>query len=107
LQRQSFTSRRLTIVQRTIPLLPQLVATTATAMLSGLTSNVDEHEQTRGGICAAAVSISRRDRSGIFPQAYRNDNHGKLLMMAPGLMIAPSYDRSGALGFRCVNDAAN
>ena len=36
-----------------------------------------------------------------FPQAYRNDNHGKLLMMAP------SYDRSGALSFRCVKDAAN
>jgi formylglycine-generating enzyme required for sulfatase activity len=34
-----------------------------------------------------------------FPQAYRNDQHGKLLLMAP------SYDRSGALGFRCVTDA--
>jgi gamma-glutamyl hercynylcysteine S-oxide synthase len=34
-----------------------------------------------------------------FPQAYKNDQHGKLLTMAP------SYDRSGALGFRCVKDA--
>ena len=34
-----------------------------------------------------------------FPQAYKNDQHGKLLMMAP------SYDRSSALGFRCVKDA--
>jgi iron(II)-dependent oxidoreductase len=34
-----------------------------------------------------------------FPQAYRNDEHGKLLLMAP------SYDRSGTLGFRCVEDA--
>ncbi len=34
-----------------------------------------------------------------FPQAYRNDQHGKLLLMAP------SYDRSGAVGFRCVKDA--
>ena len=34
-----------------------------------------------------------------FPQAYRNDQHGKLLLMAP------SYDRSGTLGFRCVKDA--
>jgi iron(II)-dependent oxidoreductase len=33
-----------------------------------------------------------------FPQAYRNDQHGKLLLMAP------SYDRSGTLGFRCVKD---
>jgi formylglycine-generating enzyme required for sulfatase activity len=34
-----------------------------------------------------------------FPQAYRNDEHGKLLLMAPG------YDRSGGVGFRCVRDA--
>ena len=34
-----------------------------------------------------------------FPQAYRNDQHGKLLLMAP------SYDRSGTVGFRCVSDA--
>ena len=35
-----------------------------------------------------------------FPQAYRNDQHGKLLLMAP------SYDRSGTVGFRCVEDAS-
>ena len=34
-----------------------------------------------------------------FPEAYRNDQHGKLLLMAP------SYDRSGTVGFRCVTDA--
>jgi formylglycine-generating enzyme required for sulfatase activity len=34
-----------------------------------------------------------------FPQAYRNDQHSKYLLMAP------SYDRSGTLGFRCVEDA--
>jgi formylglycine-generating enzyme required for sulfatase activity len=34
-----------------------------------------------------------------FPQAYRNDLHSKLLLMAPG------YDRSGGVGFRCVRDA--
>ncbi|HEX7359730.1 MAG TPA: SUMF1/EgtB/PvdO family nonheme iron enzyme [Bryobacteraceae bacterium] len=34
-----------------------------------------------------------------FPQAYRNDRHSKLLLMAP------SYDRSGTVGFRCVVDA--
>jgi iron(II)-dependent oxidoreductase len=33
-----------------------------------------------------------------FPQAYRNDEHGKFLLMAP------SEDRSGAVGFRCVMD---
>jgi len=34
-----------------------------------------------------------------FPQAYRLGEHGKLLLMAP------SMDRSGAIGFRCVVDA--
>ena len=34
-----------------------------------------------------------------FPQAYRNQEHGKLLLMSP------SYDRSGGIGFRCVKDA--
>ena len=33
-----------------------------------------------------------------FPQAYRLDQHGKLLMMSP------SMDRSAAIGFRCVED---
>jgi formylglycine-generating enzyme required for sulfatase activity len=33
-----------------------------------------------------------------FPQAYRLDQHGKLLLMAP------SKDRAGTLGFRCVKD---
>jgi gamma-glutamyl hercynylcysteine S-oxide synthase len=35
-----------------------------------------------------------------FPQAYRLDQHGKYLLMAP------SKDRSGCIGFRCVVDAA-
>jgi gamma-glutamyl hercynylcysteine S-oxide synthase len=33
-----------------------------------------------------------------FPQAYRLNQHGKLLMMSP------SMDRSGAVGFRCAKD---
>ena len=57
---------------------------------------VDEH--TRAGFCAAEVTISRRDRSGIFPQAYKLNEHGKLLLMAP------SMDRSATVGFRCVVD---
>jgi formylglycine-generating enzyme required for sulfatase activity len=35
-----------------------------------------------------------------FPQAYRNDQHGKLLLMAP------SKDRAGTVGFRCAADAS-
>jgi PAS domain-containing protein len=51
-------------------------------------------------LCAAANTTSRKDPSGTFPQAYRNDEHGKLLLMAPG------YDRSGGVGFRCVSARA-
>ena len=57
---------------------------------------VDEH--TRGGILRGGSYYQPQGSIWYFPQAYRNDNHGKLLMMAPG------YDRSGALGFRCVKD---
>ena len=57
---------------------------------------VDEH--TRGGILRGGSYYNPQGSIWYFPQAYRNDNHGKLLMMAPG------YDRSGALGFRCVKD---
>jgi len=35
-----------------------------------------------------------------FPQAYKVEEHGKFLL------IAPSKDRSGAVGFRCVVDGA-
>ena len=34
-----------------------------------------------------------------FPQAYKLTEHGKYLLMAP------SKDRAGTLGFRCVVDA--
>jgi hypothetical protein len=34
-----------------------------------------------------------------FPQAYRLDQHGKYLLMAP------CKDRSAMIGFRCVIDA--
>ncbi|MEA2258316.1 MAG: gamma-glutamyl hercynylcysteine S-oxide synthase [Acidobacteriaceae bacterium] len=60
---------------------------------------VDEH--TRSGILRGGSYYQPQGSIWYFPQAYRNDNHGKLLIMAP------SYDRSGALGFRCVKDAAN
>jgi formylglycine-generating enzyme required for sulfatase activity len=60
---------------------------------------VDDH--TRGGILRGGSYYQPQGSIWYFPQAYRNDTHGKLLMMAP------SYDRSGALGFRCVTDAAS
>jgi formylglycine-generating enzyme required for sulfatase activity len=57
----------------------------------------DDH--TRGGILRGGSYYQPQGSIWYFPQAYRNDQHGKLLLMAP------SYDRSGTLGFRCVKDA--
>jgi gamma-glutamyl hercynylcysteine S-oxide synthase len=58
---------------------------------------LDEH--TRGGILRGGNYYRPQGSIWYFPEAYRNDQHGKLLLMAP------SYDRSGTLGFRCVTDA--
>jgi iron(II)-dependent oxidoreductase len=58
---------------------------------------VDEH--TRAAIVRGGSHYQAQGSIWYFPQAFRNDQHGKLLLMAP------SYDRSGALGFRCVKDA--
>ena len=58
---------------------------------------VDEH--TRAAIVRGGSHYQPQGSIWYFPQAYRNEQHGKLLLMAP------SYDRSGALGFRCVKDA--
>jgi gamma-glutamyl hercynylcysteine S-oxide synthase len=58
---------------------------------------VDEH--TRAAILRGGSYYQPQGSMWYFPQVYRNDQHGKLLLMAPG------YDRSGALGFRCVVDA--
>ena len=58
---------------------------------------VDEH--TRAGILRGGNHYQPQGSIWYFPQAYRNDQHGKLLLMAP------SYDRSAGVGFRCVKDA--
>jgi gamma-glutamyl hercynylcysteine S-oxide synthase len=57
----------------------------------------DEH--TRGGILRGGSYYQPQGSIWYFPQAYKLGEHGKLLMMAP------SMDRSGGLGFRCVQDA--
>jgi len=57
----------------------------------------DEH--TRSAILRGGSYYRPQGSIWYFPQAYRNDQHGKLLLMAPG------YDRSAAVGFRCVVDA--
>jgi formylglycine-generating enzyme required for sulfatase activity len=57
----------------------------------------DEH--TRAAILRGGEYYMPQGSVWYFPQAYRNDEHSKLLLMAPG------YDRSGGVGFRCVSDA--
>jgi gamma-glutamyl hercynylcysteine S-oxide synthase len=57
----------------------------------------DEH--TRAAILRGGSYYQPQGSGWYFPQAYRNDQHGKLLLMAPG------KDRSGTLGFRCAADA--
>ena len=57
----------------------------------------DDH--TRYAILRGGSSYRPSGSIWYFPQAYRNDEHGKLLLMAPG------RDRAATLGFRCVVDA--
>jgi len=58
---------------------------------------VDEH--TRGGILRGGSYYQPQGSIWYFPQAYKLNEHGKLLMMSP------SMDRSAGLGFRCVVDS--
>lgn len=58
---------------------------------------VDPH--TRAAILRGGSHYQPQGSVWYFPQAYSNNQHGKLLLMAP------SYDRSGTVGFRCVKDA--
>ena len=57
----------------------------------------DEH--TRGGILRGGSYYQPQGSIWYFPQAYKLTEHGKLLLMAP------SMDRSAAVGFRCMQDA--
>lgn len=58
---------------------------------------VDEH--TRAAILKGGNFYQPQGSLWYFPQAYKLTEHGKYLLMAP------SKDRSGTLGFRCVLDA--
>jgi gamma-glutamyl hercynylcysteine S-oxide synthase len=57
----------------------------------------DEH--TRAAILRGGSYYQPQGSMWYFPQAYKLTEHGKYLLMAP------SKDRSGTLGFRCVVDA--
>jgi len=70
-----------------------------------LTGNVwqwtDEYQDqhTRFAILRGGSHYQPQGSRWYFPQAYELSQHGKYLLMAPSL------DRSGAVGFRCVKDA--
>ncbi|HWD40847.1 MAG TPA: formylglycine-generating enzyme family protein [Fimbriimonas sp.] len=57
----------------------------------------DEH--TRAAILRGGSHYQPQGSMWYFPQAYRLDQHGKYLLIAPG------KDRAGTIGFRCVVDA--
>jgi iron(II)-dependent oxidoreductase len=58
---------------------------------------VDEH--TRGAILRGGSYYRPQGSIWYFPQAYKLNEHGKLLLMSP------SMDRSAGVGFRCVVDS--
>ena len=58
---------------------------------------VDEH--TRAAILRGGSYYQPQGSIWYFPQAHKLNEHGKLLLMSPGM------DRSGGIGFRCVQDA--
>jgi formylglycine-generating enzyme required for sulfatase activity len=59
-----------------------------------------EDPHTRSAILRGGSYYQPSGSMWYFPQAYRLDEHGKYLLMAPSL------DRSGTIGFRCVVDTA-
>jgi len=58
---------------------------------------VDDH--TRAAILRGSARYQPTGSMWYFPAAYQLTEHGKYLL------IAPSKDRSGSVGFRCVMDA--
>lgn len=62
-------------------------------------TNEFQDEHTRAAIVRGGSAYQPQGTIWYFPQAYRNDQHSKLLLMSPG------RDRSGMIGFRCAADA--
>jgi formylglycine-generating enzyme required for sulfatase activity len=56
-------------------------------------------ERTRSAVLRGGSFYRPQGSRWYFPQAYRLDQHGKYLLMAPSL------DRSATIGFRCARDA--
>jgi iron(II)-dependent oxidoreductase len=70
-------------------------------MVGNIWQWTDEFEDahTRAAILRGGSYYQPQGSRWYFPNAYRLDEHGKYLLMAP------SIDRAGTLGFRCVKDA--
>ena len=62
-------------------------------------TNEYEDEHTRAAILRGGSYYRPQGSIWYFPQAYKLNEHGKYLLMAP------SMDRSACVGFRCVQDA--
>lgn len=56
-------------------------------------------DRIRSAVLRGGTSYQPQTAHWYFPQAYRLDEHGKLILMAP------CKDRSAGIGFRCVVDA--
>jgi formylglycine-generating enzyme required for sulfatase activity len=61
-------------------------------------TNEFQDDHTRAAILRGGSAYQPHGSFWYFPQAYRNDQHAKLLLMAP------ARDRSGEIGFRCAAD---
>ena len=70
-------------------------------MIGNISQWTDEFRDahTRAAIIRGAAAYQPLGSVWYFPQTYRLDEHEKLLLMAP------SRDRAGTIGFRCVVDA--
>ncbi|MGD0694110.1 MAG: formylglycine-generating enzyme family protein [Terriglobia bacterium] len=70
-------------------------------LVGGVWQWTDEYtdEHMRAAIVRGGSNYQPQGSIWYFPQAYKLNEHGKYLLMAPSL------DRSGMIGFRCVEDA--
>jgi formylglycine-generating enzyme required for sulfatase activity len=55
-------------------------------------------DRVRAGVLRGGSAYQPQTSHWYFPQAYRLDEHGKFLLMAP------AKDRSAGIGFRCAAD---
>jgi iron(II)-dependent oxidoreductase len=84
--------------QRRIDRWDEIVIRTARKVWQWTDEYQDDH--TRGAILRGGSKYRPQGSLWYVPQAYRNDQQGKLFLMAPG------RDRAGTIGFRYAADAS-